>query len=48
MARTSAAKKPSKGEVISFDLDTDAVQRREAEVAQETDQVSCATSASRR
>ena len=38
MARTAAAKKPSKGEVISFDLDQDAIKRREREVAQETDE----------
>lgn len=37
MARTAAAKKPSKGEVISFDLDQDAIKRREREVEQETD-----------
>lgn len=37
MPRTAAAKKPSKGEVISFDFDTDAIARREAEVARETD-----------
>ena len=36
MART-AAKKASKGEIISFDIDTDAIKRREREVAQETD-----------
>lgn len=35
---TRAAKKPSKGEIISFDLDMDAVRRREAEVARESDQ----------
>ncbi len=38
MARTATAKKPSKGEVISFDLDGDAIQRREREVSRETDQ----------
>ena len=38
MARTAAAaKKPSKGELITFDLDTDAIRRREREVAQESD-----------
>ena len=37
MARTAAAKKPSKGEIISFDIDMDAVKRREREVARETD-----------
>ena len=40
MARTAAAKKPSKGTVTSnvIELDTDAVKRREAEVARESDQ----------
>jgi uncharacterized LabA/DUF88 family protein len=38
MPRTVAAKKPSKGEVISFDFDTEAITRREAEVAKETDE----------
>lgn len=38
MPRSSAAKKPSKGEVISFDIDHDKIRAREAEVAQETDQ----------
>lgn len=38
MPRTAAAKKPSKGEVISFDIDHDAIKAREAEVARETDQ----------
>lgn len=38
MPRTAAAKKPSKGEVISFEFDQDAIKKREAEVAKETDQ----------
>ena len=35
---TKAAKKPSKGEVISFDIDTDAVKALELAVARETDE----------
>ena len=37
MARTKAAQKPSKGEVISFDIDTDKIRARELEVAKESD-----------
>ena len=38
MARTAAARKPSKGEVISFDLDPDAIARREQAIAKEKDE----------
>ena len=38
MPRTAAAKKPSKGEVISFDIDLDKIREREQAVAQETDE----------
>ena len=37
MARTKAAEKPSKGATV-LEFDTDAIKRREAEVAKETDQ----------
>lgn len=38
MARIAAAKKPSKTEINVIDFDLDAIKRREAEVAMETDQ----------
>lgn len=38
MPRTAAAKKPSKAEINVIDFDTDAIRRREAEVAKETDE----------
>lgn len=38
MARTAVARKPSKAEINVIDFDTDAIRRREAEVAKESDQ----------
>lgn len=38
MARPQSATNPSKGEVITFELDIDAIRQREAEVQQESDE----------